>query len=187
MDKAESLGTLSYAKNRIKKSVLKKHKNIQFCLKKIKIRRIQPFCKTEKSWGFMLITNMKTRVQSSYFTSISSLICHQNFSSKPDLPVSVYNNAYIALLAVVYLNTNANMDQNTLLALLFLAPVQTYAANPSESWHLPKNRAHQCVSWRGAEIAKGTLGLVSLLTQWKHLMHVTQLCLQVFSSHPRLG
>lgn len=52
MDKAESLGTLSYAKNRIKKSVLKKHKNIQFCFKKIKIRRIQPFCKNRKELGF---------------------------------------------------------------------------------------------------------------------------------------
>lgn len=134
----------------------------------------------------MLITNMKTRVQSSYFTSISNLICHQNFSSKPDLPGSAYNNAYNSLLAVVYLNTNEDMNQNTLLALFFLAPVQTYPANPG-SWHLIKHQAHKSISWRGAEIAKGTLGLVSLLTQWDHLMHVTQLCLQILSSHPCLG
>lgn len=152
--KAESLGTLSYAKNRIKKSTLKSIKTFNFVLKKIKTRRIQPFCKTEKSWSFMLITNVKTRVQTSYFTPISNLVCHQNFSSKPDLPGLVCNNTYISLLAVVYLNTNADVNQNTLLALFFLAPAQTYAANPSESWHLLKHQEHECIGWRGAEIAK---------------------------------
>lgn len=114
--------------------------------------------------NFMLITSVKMRVQSRYFISISNLICHQTlFFFKLDLPGSVWNNTYISLLAVLYLHINADMNQHTLLAHFFLAPAQTYAANPSAPCHLLKHQMHKHASQRGAEIAMGMIASVSLL------------------------
>lgn len=64
---------------------------------------------------------------------------------------------------MLYLHINADMNQNTLLAHFFLAPAQTYAANPPTPYHLLKHRMCQHTSQREAEIAMGMIALVSLL------------------------
>lgn len=55
------------------------------------------------------------------------------------------------------------MNQNTLLAHFFLAPAQTYAANPSVAYHLLKHQMHNHTSQRGAKTSMGMIASVSLL------------------------
>lgn len=72
---------------------------------------------------------------------------------------------------MVYLHINADMNQNTSLAHFFLAPAQTYAANPSESCHLLKLQVCKHSSWSGAEIATDRLASVYFLVSKMKTLH----------------
>lgn len=75
------------------------------------------------------------------------------------------------------------MNQTAMSAHFFLAAAQTSAANPSASYRLLKHQMHKHTSQRGADRATGS----RVLAQCKHPTHMTQLYLQILSSHPLLG
>lgn len=149
----------SYPMQRTEEVSTQEYRNFSFCFQKTSAESNHP-PKQEFYANYQRENESTKQVLYSYK---QSNMPPDSFFFKLDLPGSVWNNTYISLLAVLYLHINADVNQHTLLAHFFLAPAQTYAANPSAPCHLLKHRMHKHASQRRAEIAMGMIASVSLL------------------------